>query len=99
MQWYVLRVASNKEEQVREALSRKAEREDLKDIVGRIEVPFEQVKRIDKTQSLERLVLAGELVVCVFDIERGDIIWQEHHLVGEQLLAVHPFQIPFRHTA
>ena len=45
MQWYVLRVASNKEEQVREALARKMEVEDIKS-VGRIIVPVEQVKRI-----------------------------------------------------
>jgi transcriptional antiterminator NusG len=46
MQWYVLRVAANKEVKVREALSQKVEREDLSDIVGRIEVPVEMVKRI-----------------------------------------------------
>ncbi|MHC5059980.1 MAG: transcription termination/antitermination protein NusG [Planctomycetota bacterium] len=44
-QWYVLRVASNKEEQVREALSRKMEIENIES-VGRIIVPVEQVKRI-----------------------------------------------------
>ena len=46
MQWYVLRVAANKEVQVKEALAQKVEREGLSDIVGRIEVPVEQVKRI-----------------------------------------------------
>lgn len=46
MQWYVLRVAANKEMQVKEALSQKMQREDLKGVVGRIEVPVEQVKRI-----------------------------------------------------
>jgi len=45
MQWFVLRVASNKEEQVREALARKMQVEGVKD-VGRILVPTEQVKRI-----------------------------------------------------
>ena len=45
MQWYVLRVASNKEERVREALARKMEVEGIKN-VGRIIVPIEQVKRI-----------------------------------------------------
>ena len=45
MQWYVLRVASNKEEQVRETLSRKMETEGIGS-VGRIVVPVEQVKRI-----------------------------------------------------
>ncbi len=46
MRWYVLRVAANKEVRVREALSQKVEREGLSDIVGRIEVPVEMVKRI-----------------------------------------------------
>ena len=46
MQWYVLRVAANKEVAVREALSQKVKMEGLGDIVGRIEVPVEQVKRI-----------------------------------------------------
>jgi transcriptional antiterminator NusG len=46
MQWYVLRVAANKEVQVKEALMQKVEREALGDIVGRIEVPVERVKRI-----------------------------------------------------
>ncbi len=46
MQWYVLRVAANKEVQVKEALMQKVERDDLSDIVGRIEVPVERVKRI-----------------------------------------------------
>jgi len=46
MKWYVLRVAANKEMQVKEALSQKVKMQGLSDIVGRIEVPVEQVKRI-----------------------------------------------------
>jgi len=46
MQWYVLRVASNKEEQVMESLRRKVQVEKLDDIIGKIVVPVEQVKRI-----------------------------------------------------
>jgi transcriptional antiterminator NusG len=46
MQWYVLRVAANREEQVKEALSVKIQREELGDVVGRIEVPVEMVKRV-----------------------------------------------------
>jgi len=42
MQWYVLRVASNKEEQVREALDRKVKIEALEDRIGRILVPTER---------------------------------------------------------
>jgi len=46
MHWYVLRVAANKEMQVKEALDRKVQQEGLTDIIGRIEVPTEQIKRI-----------------------------------------------------
>jgi len=46
MQWYVLRVAANKEVQVRESLKQKVEQECLNDIIGRVEVPIEQIKRI-----------------------------------------------------
>ena len=46
MQWYVLRVQSNKEMHVKDALDRKVEMEGLDDIIGRIEVPVESVKRI-----------------------------------------------------
>ena len=40
--WYVLRVSSNKEEQVREALERKVKIEGLQDKIGRILVPTER---------------------------------------------------------
>jgi transcriptional antiterminator NusG len=46
MHWYVLRVAANKEAQVKDALDRKTQQEGLTDIIGRIEVPTEQIKRI-----------------------------------------------------
>lgn len=46
MQWYVLRVASNKEERVRAALEKKILLDGLSDIVGRVLVPVEQVKKI-----------------------------------------------------
>jgi transcriptional antiterminator NusG len=46
MQWYVLRVATNREMYVKETLERKVEAEGIKDIIGRIEVPFERIKRI-----------------------------------------------------
>ncbi len=45
MQWYVLRVASNKELQVRDTLARKMETEGIT-AVGKVLVPVEQVKRI-----------------------------------------------------
>ncbi len=46
MQWYVLRVASNKEEAVKETLLQKVQGDNLVGVVGKIEVPVERVKRI-----------------------------------------------------
>ena len=46
MGWYVLRVASNKEDQVREALERKVKIELLEPHVGRILVPTQREKRV-----------------------------------------------------
>lgn len=46
MQWYVLRVAANKEMHVRNALERKVQEEGITECIGRIEVPRETVKRI-----------------------------------------------------
>ena len=50
MKWYVLRVASNKEESVREALERKVRIENLGDHVGRVLVPTAKEKRMKAGQ-------------------------------------------------
>ena len=49
--WYVLRVASNREDQVRDALERKVKIENLGDLIGRIIVPKERIKRIRDGQQ------------------------------------------------
>jgi transcriptional antiterminator NusG len=46
MDWYVLRVAANKEDRVREALERKMKIEQLESFVGRVLVPTQREKRI-----------------------------------------------------
>lgn len=46
MNWYVLRVASNKEGRVRDALERKVKIEKLEDCIGRILVPTQREKRM-----------------------------------------------------
>ncbi len=46
MEWYVLRVAANKELQVKETLAQKIQQDNLTDIIGRVEVPVERIKRI-----------------------------------------------------
>ena len=45
MHWYVLRVASNREDQVRDALERKIKIEKLEESVGRILVPTQKEKK------------------------------------------------------
>ena len=71
MRWYVLRVASNREEQVKESLQRKVTLEDLKDVIGRIVVPVEQVKRIrgGKQKVLKRKLYPGYVFM---EIEPGE---------------------------
>jgi len=46
MNWYVLRVAAGKEDQVRDALDRKVKIELLEDWVGRVMVPTQREKRL-----------------------------------------------------
>lgn len=46
MKWYVLRVASNKEMHVRDVLTNKVKAADLTNVIGRIEVPVERIKRV-----------------------------------------------------
>jgi transcription termination/antitermination protein NusG len=46
MQWYVLRVASNLEDRVREALDRKIKIEKLENRIGRVLVPTQKEKRM-----------------------------------------------------
>ena len=52
--WYVLRVASNKEEQVRDALDRKVKIEGLQEKIGRILVPMERRPSPRKTAGGEK---------------------------------------------
>jgi transcriptional antiterminator NusG len=61
MQWYVLRVQSNKEIQVRNALDQRVQRDNITDIIGRIVVPVEKVKRIrgNKQAVYERKLYPG----------------------------------------
>ncbi|MDP6541361.1 MAG: transcription termination/antitermination protein NusG [Phycisphaerales bacterium] len=49
MNWFVLRVASNKEDYVKSALDRKVEIEAMQHLVGRIMVPTEKTKTLSKT--------------------------------------------------
>lgn len=75
MQWYVLRVASNKEERVREALERKVKVEGIEDVVGRVVVPVEQIKRIrsGKQRVLKKKLYPGYVFMEMEAKEDGRI--------------------------
>ncbi|MGH2270296.1 transcription termination/antitermination protein NusG [Anaerohalosphaeraceae bacterium U12dextr] len=74
MYWYVLRVASNKEEQVRDTLARKMEVDGIKS-VGRIMVPTEQIKRIrgGKQRVIKRKLYPGYVFMELEPKEDGKI--------------------------
>jgi transcriptional antiterminator NusG len=63
--WFVLRVASNREDQVRDALERKVKIENVGDLVGRILVPTERIKRVKAGQQkvAERKLYPGYVFV------------------------------------
>jgi transcription termination/antitermination protein NusG len=73
MRWYVLRVQSNREMQVKKALEQKVQMDGLSDIVGRIEVPVEQVKRIrgNKQTVHQRKLYPGYVFMEMKSAEDG----------------------------
>jgi len=80
MKWYVLRVASNKEEQVRDALTRKVKIEGLEGRVGRILVPTMKEKRMRAgvLKIVERRLYPGYVFVemaCEDDGSIPETVW------------------------
>ncbi|MEE9294443.1 MAG: transcription termination/antitermination protein NusG [Phycisphaerae bacterium] len=75
MGWYVLRVASNKEDRVRETLERKVAIEGLDDRVGRILVPTVKERRIKggQVRVTERKLYPGYVFVEMITEEDGSI--------------------------
>ena len=65
MDWFVLRVASNKENSVRETLLRKVQIEKMEHLVGRILVPTEKTKTIKggKQRIVETKLYPGDVFV------------------------------------
>lgn len=86
MQWYVLRVASNKEEQVRDSLARKMEVEGVQS-VGRIIVPVEQVKRIrsGKQRILKRKLYPGYVFMELEPKDDGRIPDEAFYIIKETM--------------
>ena len=81
MRWYVLRVASNKENQVRNTLERKVTIESLGDRVGRILVPTVKERRKGKSGQIrlqERKLYPGYVFVemaCEEDGSVSENVW------------------------
>ncbi len=75
MQWYVLRVASNKEERVRDALQRKIKIEALEDRIGRVLVPTLKEKRMRSgvLRVTERKLYPGYVFVEMACEEDGSV--------------------------
>src|SRR6202161_403713 len=65
MNFFVLRVASNKEDRVREALARKVKIEGLETLVGRILVPTERVRSVKegKRREADRKLYPGYVFI------------------------------------
>jgi len=87
MKWYVLRVASNKEEQVREALERKVRIESLESRVGRILVPTAKEKRMKAGQVriIEKKLYPGYVFVEMAAEPDGSIAENVWFLIKETM--------------
>lgn len=85
MDWYVLRVASNKEDQVRNTLERKVKIEGLDDRIGRVMVPTLKEKRMRGGQArvYERKLYPGYVFVEMATEEDGSIPEDVWFLVKE----------------
>ena len=85
MKWYVLRVAANKEEHVRDALLQRVQMESLSDIIGRIEVPVERVKRVrgNKQTIHKRKLYPGYVFMEMETSEDGHVQEKAWFLIKE----------------
>lgn len=85
MNWYVLRVASNKEEQVRDTLLRKVAIEALEDRIGRILVPTlkEKKMKLGVLKVVERKLYPGYVFVEMACEEDGSVAENVWFLVKE----------------
>lgn len=83
--WYVLRVASNREEQVRDTIIRKVEIEGLEDEIGRVLVPTERIKRVRSGQQrvYERKLYPGYVFIEMSLDENGSIREKSWFIIKE----------------
>jgi transcriptional antiterminator NusG len=85
MRWYVLRVASNKEEHVRDTLQRKIKIEGLEDRIGRILVPTIKEKRMKSgvLKIVPRKLYPGYVFVEMACEEDGSVAENVWFLIKE----------------
>jgi len=87
MQWFVLRVASNKEDQVREALERKVRIEGLTDRIARILVPTERRPsprgRTSEKKYVDRKMYPGYVFIEMELDENGRLSEESWYLIRE----------------
>ena len=81
----MLRVASNREEQVRDALARKVEIDGLENEIGRVLVPTERVKRVRSGQQrvYERKLYPGYVFVEMAVAEDGGLLEKSWFVIKE----------------
>ena len=84
-QWFVLRVASNREDQVKDALLRKIQIESLDDLIGRIVVPTEKIKRVRGSQQrvYDRKLYPGYVFVEMLLSDDGNILDKCWYVIKE----------------
>jgi len=97
-QWYVLKVASNKEEQVRQALERKVKIEGLSDKIGRILVPVDRRVRPGpkaKGKSAEKKIVERKLypgyIFIEMELEEDGSIGEKEWFVIKETTGVGDF--------
>ena len=79
MQFFVLRVASNKEDRVRDALNRKIKIEAVEDTIGRVLVPIERVRSM---KGVGRWARAASILAQARLIERAEDFCDPGDIVG-----------------
>ena len=85
LQWYVVKVQSNREDSIKEAIERRVKIEGLQDAFGQIVIPTEKVSemRKGKRHVRERKLLPGYLMVHVEFNEHMLYLFRETSGVGD----------------
>ncbi|HZZ79680.1 MAG TPA: transcription termination/antitermination protein NusG [Gemmataceae bacterium] len=85
LQWYVVKVQSNREESIKESIERRVKIEGLQDSFGQIVIPTEKVSEMRKGKRIvkERKLLHGYLLVQVEFNEHMLYLFRETSGVGD----------------